>query len=424
MGLFDKKKKDQEENKAENIKLEDSDITATIDTNRRFFVIVDGITTMLDGNGSIISGQLFGQLKKGDSVYVYMPGHAAVSCDIQAVEAKIEDKTSIVDEAEDTSVSLQLNLSDEVSLKKYAVISNLKPQEKVDPKVSIENPALAGIINGIVVYGKDNGFHGTLAYWASHGHFITPIKMETEPEVNEKGVAVIKKDTKIGFYMLKSQIKLTGTPEDKDSMVLPLFTDWDSLRRWQGLGQDGQKIHTQIVSFQDVYAMLKKGNAYAGIAINPFNKVPCTLPVPYLDTITNTPGYQNEFGANGDAEHIREEKVQAGKRILLGVPKESEETTAIRQELLEYGRANDDILSISFLTKVEEDTKVVRHLVVLEFNEGFSTDDMKPHMEAIYQKVKPHAKEITQIEYSIKGRIPQIDDVVAQNALQMVVYKK
>ena len=130
------------------------------------------------------------------------------------------------------------------------------------------------------------------------------------------------------------------------------------------------------------------------------------------------------IGINENGNHVREEKLPAGKRILLGVPKESEETIAIRQELLEYGKANDDILSISFLTKVEEDTKVVRHLVVLEFNEGFSTEDMKPHMEAIYQKVKPHAKEITQIEYAIKGRIPAIDDVVAQHALQMVVYKK
>ncbi|WP_028235482.1 SseB family protein [Pseudobutyrivibrio sp. MD2005] len=425
MGLFDKKKKEQvEESKAEDIRLEDSDITDTIDTSRRFSVIVDGITTMLDGNGSIVSGQLAGHLKKGDTVYVYQPGAEAVACEIQAVEAKIEDKTSIVDEAEDTHVSLQLNLPDEVSLKKYSVISNLKPQDKVDPRVSIENPALAGIINGMVVYGKDNGFHGTLAYWASHGHFITPIKMDTEPEINEKGVAVIKKDTKIGFYMLKSQIKLTGTPEGKDSMVLPLFTDWDSLRKWKGISKDGQKVHTQIVSFQDVYAMLKKGDVYSGIAINPFNKVPCTLPVPYLDTITNTPGYQSEFGENEFTNHVREEKIPAGKRILLGVPKESEETTGIRSELLEYGKEHDDILSISFLTKVEEDTKAMRHLVVLEFEEGYKTEDMKPHMEAIYQRVRPHAKEITQIEYAIKGRIQAIDEVVSQHALQMVVYSK
>ncbi|MBE5917260.1 MAG: SseB family protein [Pseudobutyrivibrio ruminis] len=427
MGLFDKKKKEKkvEENLEKEIKLEDSDVTESLNTKERFTVIVDNVTTMLDGNGSIVSGQLFGKLKKGDNVYVYQAGMDTTECQVQAVEAQLEDKTSIVDEAEDTGVSLQLNLPEGVVLRKFAVITNVKPQEKVDPKVSIENPALAGIINGMIKYGKDNAFHGTVAYYLSHAHFITPIKMDIEPEVNEKGVAVIKKETKIGFYMLKSQIKLEGTAEDKDSMVMPLFTDWESLRRWKGLAKDGQRIHTQILSFQDVYRMLKRGNAYAGIAVNPFNKVPCTLPIPYLDTITNTPGYKNEFAPAENKEgHITEEKIPAGKRILLGVPKESEETSEIRAKLLDYGRAHDDIYSISFLTKVEEDTKIVRHLVVLEFPQEYTPEEMKPHMEAIYQELVPVAKEIKQIEYAVKGRVKAIDDVVAQHALQMVVYTK
>ena len=311
MGLFDKKKKEQEVNTkaAENLNIEDTDVTDKVDTSNRFFVLVEGVTSMLDGNGSIISGQLYGQLHKGDQVYLYQANAQVAECEIQAVEALVEEKTSIVDEAENTSVSLQLNLPDEVAVRKYAVITNLKPQEKVDPRVSIENPALAGIINGMVKFGKDNGFHATLAYWLSHGHFITPIKMDIEPELNENGVAKISKDTKIGFYMLKSQIKLTGTPEDKDSLVLPLFTDWASLRRWKNLAKDGQRVHTQILSFQDVYGMLKRGNVYSGIAVNPFNEVPCTLPIPYLDTITNTPGYKNDFGIkeNG-AGAVQEQK--------------------------------------------------------------------------------------------------------------------
>ncbi|SFH64913.1 SseB protein N-terminal domain-containing protein [Pseudobutyrivibrio sp. OR37] len=427
MGLFDKKKKAQNtaEAAAENINLEDADVTESVDTGRRFSVIVDGVTTMLDGNGSIVSGNLYGKIKKGDKVFVYMAGTPAVACEVQAIEAKNEERTSIVDEAEDTAVSLQLTLPDEVQLKKYSVITNIEPQDKVDPKVSIENPALAGIINGMTTYSQDNGFHATVAYHVSHGHFLTPIKMDAEPEVNENGVAVIKKDTRIGFYMLKSQIKLAGTPEDRDSMVLPLFTDWQSLRKWEGLTKDGQKVHTQILSFQDVYALLKRGDAYAGIAINPFNKIPCTLPIPYLDTITGTPGYQAEFGPKNEGEgHVKEEKVPAGKKILLGVPKDGEETSAIRAKLLEYGKSHEDIYSISFLTKVEEDTKVVRHLVVLEFPVEYTPENMKPHMEAIYQELAPIAKEINQIEYAIKGRIPAIDDVVAQHALQMVVYTK
>ena len=426
MGLFDKKKKEQEVNTkaAENLNIEDTDVTDKVDTSNRFFVLVEGVTSMLDGNGSIISGQLYGQLHKGDQVYLYQANAQVAECEIQAVEALVEEKTSIVDEAENTSVSLQLNLPDEVAVRKYAVITNLKPQEKVDPRVSIENPALAGIINGMVKFGKDNGFHATLAYWLSHGHFITPIKMDIEPELNENGVAKISKDTKIGFYMLKSQIKLTGTPEDKDSLVLPLFTDWVSLRRWKNLAKDGQRVHTQILSFQDVYGMLKRGNVYSGIAVNPFNEVPCTLPIPYLDTITNTPGYKNDFGIkeNG-AGAVQEQKIPAGKRILLGVPKETEEVVAIRSKLEEYGQNHDDIKSISFLTKVEEDTKIVRHLVVLEFPEGYETENMKQHMEAIYKELNPLAQEIKQIEYAIKGRIKAIDDVVEQHEQQMLIYR-
>lgn len=426
MGLFDKKKKEANaaaENVAENIKLEDADVSNTVDTNRRFSVIVDGVTTMLDGNGSIISGTLYGQIKKGDKVYVYMAGAPAVECEVQAIEAKQEERTAIVDEAADTTVSLQLTLPDNVQLKKYSVITNVAPQDEVNPKVSVENPALAGIINGMTTYSQDNGFHATVAYHVSHGHFLTPIKMDVEPEINENGVAVIKKDTKIGFYMLKSQIKLAGTPEDRDSMVMPLFTDWDSLRKWEGLSKDGKRVHTQILSFQDVYAMLKRGDAYAGIAINPFNAIPCTLPIPYLDTITGTPGYQAEFAPKNDG-NVKEEKVPAGKKILLGLPRDNEETAAIRSKLLEYGKAHDDIYSISFLTKIEEDTKVVRHLVVLEFPKEYTPENMKPHMEAIYQELAPVVNEIKQIEYAIKGKIPAIDNVVAEHALQMVVYTK
>lgn len=417
MGLFKKKE--------ENIAVEDTDVTATVDAGRRFSVIIEGITTMLDGNGSIITGQLFGKIVKGDKVYVYMATAKAIECEVQAVEATIDGRSAIVDEAEDTTVSLQLTLPDDANIKKYAIISNIAPQEKLDPRVSIENPALAGIINGMTAHGTDNTFHATVAYWASHARFITPIKMDQEPQINENGMAVIPKDTKIGFYMLKSAVKLTGTPEDKDSMVLPLFTDWTALRRWEGLAKDGQKIHTQVLTFQDVYAMIKRGDVYAGIAINPFNKIPCTLPVPYLDTITGTPGYQKEFGKkdeNASQENVQEQKIPAGKKILLGVPVENEENATIRTKLTEYGQTHEDIKSISFLTKVEEDTKIVRHLVVLEFPTDFTKDQMKEHMEAIYQTLKPFAHEINQIEYALKGAIPAVDDVVKQHEEKMLIY--
>ncbi|SDB47779.1 SseB protein N-terminal domain-containing protein [Pseudobutyrivibrio sp. YE44] len=422
MGLFDKKKTE------ENIAVEDTDVTSTVDAGRRFHVLIEGVTSMLDGNGSIVTGQLFGKIAKGDKVYVCMAATQPIQCEVQAIEATVDGRSTIVNEAEDTAVSLQLTLPDDANVKKYAIVTNIAPQEKLDPKVSVENPALAGIINGLQVHAEDNVFHAAVAYWVSHARFITPIKMDIAPEVNEQGVAVIKKDTKIGFYMLKSTVKLAGTPEGSESMVLPLFTDWTSLRNWEGLAKNGERIHTQVLTFQDVYAMLKRGGAYAGIAINPFNKIPCTLPVPYLDTITGTPGYQAEFGPKNPAPegqaNVQEQKIKAGQKILLGVPKVCEENDAIRQKLVEYGQSHQEIHSISFLTKIEEETKVVRHLVVLEFPQDYAKDDMKGHMEAIYQELNPLAHEITQIEYAIKGSIPAIDDVVNQHQEQMLIYTK
>ena len=46
MGLFKKKE--------ESIAVEDTDVTASVDSGRRFSVIIEGITTMLDGNGDIV----------------------------------------------------------------------------------------------------------------------------------------------------------------------------------------------------------------------------------------------------------------------------------------------------------------------------------------------------------------------------------
>jgi len=62
--------------------------------------------------------------------------------------------------------------------------------------------------------------------------------------------------------------------------------------------------------------------------------------------------------------------------------------------------------------------------VVLEFPSDYDTDEMKVHMESIYQELKPVVNEIKQIEYAIKGRIPAIDNVVAQHEEKMVVYSK
>ena len=60
--------------------------------------------------------------------------------------------------------------------------------------------------------------------------------------------------------------------------------------------------------------------------------------------------------------------------------------------------------------------------MVLEFPDGYTNDQMKAHMEAIFKELNPLAKEIRQIEYAVKGKVKAIDDIVAQHQDKMVIY--
>ena len=117
MGLFDKRKKEQSAEKSEEkLTLENTEIT-DVDGAERFSILVENVTTMLDGEGRVVIGALNGKISKDETVFVYQPGVAPVSTQILAIEAKIDDRTAIVDEAEDTTVSLQLELDSDVEIK-------------------------------------------------------------------------------------------------------------------------------------------------------------------------------------------------------------------------------------------------------------------------------------------------------------------
>ena len=417
MGFFNKKK---DENDTVEVQQLQENIEAVNPTDasapRMFNMVVENVTTMLDGDGVIVLGELQGHIIKGDMVYIYVPGIAPIESTVLAIETQVDGHMTIKDEAEDAFSSIQLELKDAKLIKKYAVVSSQKQIEELKPGVAVDNPALAGIICGMPKFGKDNAFHAVVSYWLSHSYLITPVKVDSDSDGKKN----------LGFYMLKSSAHLAGTAEGKDSLVLPLFTDGVSLRRWAALSKDGAPTKTQIIRFPDLIAFLRKGkDAYSGIALNPFNKVPCTLPMPYLETITNTTGYKRDFGEATEASTNADAVNANGKKevkILLGVPKDTEETREIRDMLEAYGEDEDDIKSINLMVKIEEATKNVRYLVLLEMDVDKNT--AKAHMDSLYQQLKPLTKEIKQIEYAIKGRIPEIDKIAEQNKDKMLVYQQ
>ena len=154
---------------------------------------------------------------------------------------------------------------------------------------------------------------------------------------------------------------------------------------------------------------------YDGIAINPFGKVPCTLPKTYLDTVVNSTGYQNEFGQGAKKPADPNEPV----KMLLGVPAPSEEVDAIRDALKTYGEATEAISSIHFMLKVNDSTKDTRYLILLGAEEAVA----KEHFEAIYGVIKDIAKAVPRIEFNIRGKVPQMDKIADENEDKMLVYR-
>ncbi len=392
---------------------------------KRFSLVVEGISAMLDGSGTIVSGTVSGTIAKGDTLYIFLPNGKSIASQVLGMEAMVEDKMKLTEEATDTVVNLQLDTK--VNLPKYAVISSIEPQEKFDTKVPVENPALAGLIYGLPKHAKDNAFHAALAYYVAHAHFITPIQVSDEPVDNGNGTATFKKNATISYHMLKTKIAKDPAKGPEDCFVLPLFTDWDALSKWKGLSPEGQQVRTMVLRFQDMAAIIKgKGSQFSGIAINPFNKVPCTLPMGYIDTIMGTKGYQAEFAGKKPEEKEAGQPATAGsgkaeqKRVLLGLPKESEEVSAIRSTLSYYGKSHPEIKAISLMVKIEEATKKTRYLIHLDT----AQEGSKTHMDAIFQDIKPLCKSITEVEFAIKGQVAPIDQVAEQNKDKMMVYQE
>ncbi|MCR4694701.1 MAG: SseB family protein [Pseudobutyrivibrio sp.] len=410
MGLFNKKKPDEDQEIMEQIKAPESEsFENKEEEDAGFSMVVENASSMLDGTGVIVAGELYGTVNKGDTLYIYVPAVAPIETKVVAIETKQEERMVIAESATDSFTNLQLDLADKSVIKKYSVLHSQFLPEKFTAGMKIINPPLDGIIYGMGKFSKDNQFHATLSYWLSHALLLTPV----QPEVTDD-----EAKRKLGFYMLKSQVRLAGTPEGKDSLVLPVFTDGPSLKKWTGIAKDNEHLPTQVLRFPEMLSLIKGSNTYAGIAINPFNKKPCTLPMPYLDTITGTKGYQRDFG---NPEIIHEETLKAGSKFLLGIPKETEETREVRDLLAAYGDDEDDIQSINFMVKIEEETKNVRYLIVL----GTDGDRAKAkvHMEAITKQLSPLVKEVRQIEFALRGEIPQVDQIAEKHQEQMLVYK-
>lgn len=393
-------------------------------SNNQFSLVMEGQSTTIDGEASIITGTVCGTVAIGDEAFIYMPDGNHTTCEITGIEANIDGKTQLVEEATDTQVNLQLDMM--ATLPAWSVFTTEEQVGNPAEGILPNNSALAGLIKILPQHSRDNSFHAVLSYWTAHGKFLTLVQVNG-PVESQDGMVTMKKGTTLGFRMLSTKIKIDPDKDPEDCFVLPLFTNTERVEAWKNANEENKNLATQVLSFQDVINIIKgKGSQFSGIVINPFDKTPCTLPMKYIDTIIGTKGYQAEFGKApvvGDTNHGNKAAEPTQQRVLIGVPKEGDESRGIREALAAYGQSHDEVRSISFMVKIEEATKKTRYLILLDLGQKEPDNAAaKPHMDGIFAGIRPFCKEVVEVEFALRGQIPQVDAVADKTAEKMLVY--
>ncbi|MBQ3970305.1 MAG: SseB family protein [Clostridia bacterium] len=265
------KTKEAEKTKKPEKKAESSVLKAE---EKRFTLVVENAYNAKDGKGVIIGGNLHGKLKKNDKVFVI---HPVLKDMLEVTVDELEDAPmSLVDEAENTRVGIKFaSIDDRNKIPKFSVVTNIQPHAKPSANNPVDNPYLLGLTREYTNLIKDKAFEQTFTFAVFSSGYVTPVKVDMDPEKTTDNKAVLKKGTKVSF-------KLLHHPNDDNILALPIFTDYIELKKWQNAYSDSETPQNFFMSFEQCADIgLKNG----GMVINPFGSSPVFVP---KEVITQT----------------------------------------------------------------------------------------------------------------------------------------
>lgn len=126
----------------------------------------------------------------------------------------------------------------------------------VDVNIAVTNPNLVAAIERLKTDTSDAAKDALLLELNKSNYLVAIFADEMHTsEPDENGQSVIEKD---------SIIKVLNTSDGNGNMYLPLFTDWDALRKY--IDQD---VSTLVFPPQDAWHWALEMGEYHGIVINP-----------------------------------------------------------------------------------------------------------------------------------------------------------
>ena len=257
---------------------------SAVSDNHRFTLVVEDTFQLLDNNGIVVAGKVYGKIKVGDAVYIFRPGGNVILTQVHSMEIGLRTAAS---EAENQHVAIRFtDIKDKKEIAKFSVLTSIRPQTVVDVNTAVENPYLLGLSMDYFQYYQDNEYFNLLIYEICHAHFIVPMYLNKEPEKQEGGTAVFREGARMQFISINH-------PEDETKQVFPVFTDWLALGKWKNVFDKEHPPKTLICRFPDAVAISK--NFHGGIVVNPYGPVPVYFSEDLVEQITATEAYRKEF---------------------------------------------------------------------------------------------------------------------------------
>ncbi len=336
---------------------------------RRFTMLVEDAVQLKDDAGVVVAGNLYGTLQKDDAIYLLLPNGTIALAKADGIEV---GPGETADEAKNQKIALHINgIKDRNQIPRFTVLTSIRPQQEVDVNVSAENPQLLGLSMDYNRLNKDTTYMSLLIYVICHTRFVVPASADAE-EMNE--------NTPIHFPSLHD-------PENKDSAMFPVFTDWNALMNWKNLFDEKHPAKSIIMRFQEVLSVCRG----SGIVINAFGPTPIILKPEVIWQIINMEGYKQEFG-----DPVNEQT----PKMYIGVPKENEEVLAVKAALKAQAEKEDAIKRIDLLLTVDPEQKRT-YLCVLECPEDISKDVSTKLMKAASSEFK----EVEQMQFVLRENI-------------------
>ena len=260
---------------------------AVLNASGRFSMVIDEVYRRNDNGQFFYVGQVKGQIHTGDRVLVYLPGGKPYEAQVNGI--RLNGKN--VRRVNSASAGLYLSAEDDTrAFPEFSVICGTCEPKDIPGENHLELPALCGWLRGYDDHAGNDTYINILINAILRSRFLVPVFLY-ETEMADPSV-ILPEDAAYEY----PTVSASALPQ---SMVLPVYTDWDALGRWRNLYDPDRLEGTQILSFDEITD--KVAQEYTGFVIDPFGPKPFYLSREMLAGIN----VQTET-----SENIQEEEAQ------------------------------------------------------------------------------------------------------------------